>query len=637
MTEPAQESPFVAHEALPGYAEAVTAWLADGTGTAAIPVWTGARRDLLDGIALARPVYAGRRTPEPAGTGVVVGASLPEEVRRLAGPLARTWVTKVEDLPDTGSVLVLGSYADLRADDVQDVVEQTYAQGRDLFLLTGRDAHTVSWVVAKQYADASPDGGIGVISELDALPAAPGTVWFGAEDVRHKDIQGIALDRVWRRMLFHGNGKDDQLNLGQFTLCGLSPVGERDPNLAGPKCAYGLGCTKPEEKLIPARRIRAAELVLANCFSGPLTDHAMYDPKYVILLDALDGPAQTVVATLTACDGARPENLAWLTESSGERNAARAINERLKDINPYPSFVQIGLWSGGVAERAEPAAGVEAAPVASAGVSAATDFPLHTVGARLSGLLDSGLLGEDYPLRPRLRQLSDGVLRYASRIVALSPQDGPPALAAIAEETKSLDLALAHRIAKHHDDAVLQFPTYFGERSLAEEPVDLDWLCNCGRPLRSYTRRGLVPVIADTVQGLCARCGDVVNSPVDGAELRVSAPDTVEAGTTLRVSITVAPHRAGTVNTGIVLPMYLNARARPALSRKEVRAGESARCDFEVEIAAEATPQAYYFTPYAVHDLGISTRRVHFTVSPSSPSSPPAPAGTGRSPGSPTA
>ncbi|MFJ2186430.1 hypothetical protein ACIOJE_00535 [Kitasatospora sp. NPDC087861] len=619
MTEPGQDPLFVAHEALPGYAEAVSSWLADDTGTAAIPVWTGARGDLLDGIALARPVYAGRRAPEPAGTGVVVGTSLPEEVRRLAAPLARTWVTKVSDLPDTGSVLVLGSYADLRADAVQDVVDQTYAQGRDLFLLTGRDAHTVSWVVAKQYANAAPHGETGMISELDTLPAAPGTVWFGAEDVRHKDIQGIALDRVWRRVLFHGNGKDDQLNLGRFTLCGLSPVGERDPGLPGPKCAYGLGCTKPEEKLIPARRIKAAELVLANCFSGPLTDYAMYDPKYVILLDALDGPAQTVVATLTACDGARPENLAWLTESSTGRNAARAINDRMKDINPYPSFVQIGLQSGGVVEQPAPVADDTAG------------FPLHTVGARLSGLLDSGLLREDYPLRPRLRQLSDSMLRYASRIVALSPPDGPPALAATAEETKSLDLALAHRIAKHHDDAVLQFPTYFGERSTAEEPVDLDWLCSCGRPLRSYTRRGRLPVIADTVQGLCARCGDVVNSPVDGTELRVTAPEEVEAGTTLHVSITVAPHRTGTVNTGIVLPMYLNARALPALSRKEVRAGESARCDFAIEIAAEAAPQAYYFTPYAVHDLGVSTRRVHFTVSP------PAPAGSGRSPGSPTA
>ncbi|MFB7615822.1 hypothetical protein [Kitasatospora sp. NPDC056181] len=619
MTDLGQDSLFVAHEALPDYSRAVTEWLADGTGPATIPVWTGARGDLLDGIALSRSVYAGRRAPEPADTGVIIGTSLPEAVRRLAGPLARTWVDKVSDLPDTGSVLLLGSYAELRAEAVQDTVDQTYAQDRDLFLLTGRDAHTLSWVIAKQYANAAPHGEIGMISELDTQPAAPGTVWFGAEDVRHRDIQGIALDRVWRRVLFHGNGKDDQLNLGRFTLCGLSPVGERDPDLPGPKCAYGLGCTKPEEKLIPTRRIKAAELVLANCFSGPLTDHAMYDPKYVILLDALDGPAQTVVATLTACDGARPENLAWLTESSPERNAARAINDRLRDINPYPSFVQIGLRSGSGVEQP--------AVVADDGAG----LPLHTLGARVSGMLNSGLLSADYPLRPRLQQLSDSMLRYAARTVVLSPLEGGPALAAIAEETKSLDLALAHRIAKHHDDPVLQFPTHFGERSTAEDPVDLDWPCACGRPLRSYTRRGRLPVIADTVQAVCARCGDVVNSPVDGTDLRVTAPDQMEAGTTLHISVTVSPHRAGTVNTGIVLPMYLNGRAVPALTRKEVRAGESARCEFAIEIAAEATPQAYYFTPYAVHDLGVSTRRVHFTVSP------PTPAGTRRGPGSPTA
>ncbi|MFD1277051.1 hypothetical protein ACFQ51_50355 [Streptomyces kaempferi] len=174
------------------------------------------------------------------------------------------------DLPDTGSVLLVGVYADLRADAVQHTLDAAHATGRPLSLLTGRDVHSLSWMAAKQYARVTPDAPVGVLSELDtAAPAPQADVWLGAADVHRLDVRQIALGQVWRRVLFHGNGKDDQLNLGQFTLCGASPAAAA-PGMPGPRCAYGLGCTKPQDKLIPARGIRAAELVLANCFSGAL-------------------------------------------------------------------------------------------------------------------------------------------------------------------------------------------------------------------------------------------------------------------------------------------------------------------------------------------------------------------------------
>jgi hypothetical protein len=594
----ASERAFAPYTELADYARAV-----DDPGAGPLPVWTGERTDLLDGIALAEQVYAGRRTPDPADTGVLFGGPLPEALRALVGPLARRWVTDPARLPETGSVLLVGTYAQLRGDEVQQVVEDAYATGRPLFLLTGRDVHSLSWVVAKQYARVVPGAEVGVVSELDAAEPVPGAdVWCGAEDVRRLDVRELALGRVWRRVLFHGNGKDDQLNLGQFTLCGASPVAAL-PGAAGPKCAYGLGCTKPMDKLIPARAVRAAELVLANCFSGALAGHAMYDPKYLILLNALDGPAQTVVATLTACDGQRPENLAWLTGTARAGSAAAAVNASLRDINPYPSFAQVGLQSSGLGEMPEP--------------EPAEELPLHALGARLSGLLDSGLLGPDYPLRPRLRALADTLLHDVVRTVALAPPDAAAALTAIAKETKSLDLALAHRFAKHHDDPVLRFPTYFGERSVAEAPVAADAPCACGRPLVSYRRRGRVPAVTDTVQVVCARCGDIANTLADSAELSVKAPAHVAAGDTLHVVVEAEARRAGTVNLGIVLPVYLDAKVGPVLRRAEAtRPGERVHAEFTVTVAPGATPQAYYFCPYAVQDVGVSVSRVHFTLHP---------------------
>ncbi|MFJ2398389.1 hypothetical protein ACIOTI_37425 [Streptomyces sp. NPDC087843] len=657
---------FAPYTSLGDYTRAV----AGGRGP--LPVFTGPRTDLLDGIALAEEVYSGLRTPEPCDTGVVAGGPLPAALNALIRPLARHWVDDPHDLPDTGSVLLVGTYAHLRADAVQHTLDAAHAAGRPLSLLTGRDVHSLSWMAAKQYARVTANAPVGVLSELDtAAPAPQADVWLGAGDVHRLDVQQIALGRVWRRVLFHGNGKDDQLNLGQFTLCGASPAAAA-PAGPGPRCAYGLGCTKPQDKLIPARGIRAAELVLANCFSGALAGHAMYDPKYLILLNALDGPAQTVVATLTACDGQRPENLAWLTATTAAGSAALAMNRQLRDINPYPAFVQAGLQSSGL-EPSHPhphsPAGTDAfgpsgspSPLNSTGSTGSSGFaepsgpdpavsadtaggardgavdthadthadgtgsgeegpaapypPLHRLGARLSGLLDSGLLGPDYPLRPRLRALADTVLRDAVRTVARSAPDAGPALAAIAAETKSLDLALAHRFAKHHDDPALAFPTYFGERSTAAAPVALDTPCACGRPLRSYRRHGRVPAIADTVQTVCARCGDVANAHTGAVELHVKAPAEAAAGSTLHVVVEAVAPRDGTLNLGIVLPLYLDARVGPVLRRVEAVAGQRAHAEFTLDLAPRATPQAYYFCPFAVQDLGMSVSRVHFTVLP---------------------
>ncbi|MFF2996093.1 hypothetical protein ACFVTC_16175 [Streptomyces sp. NPDC057950] len=632
---------FAPYTSLGDYTRAV----AGGRGP--LPVFTGPRTDLLDGIALAEEVYSGLRTPEPCDTGVVAGGPLPAALTALIRPLARHWVDDPHDLPDTGSVLLVGAYAHLRADAVQHTLDAAHATGRPLSLLTGRDVHSLSWMAAKQYARVSADAPVGVLSELDAAAPAPqADVWLGAADVHRLDVRRIALGQVWRRVLFHGNGKDDQLNLGQFTLCGASPAAAA-PGMPGPRCAYGLGCTKPQDKLIPARGIRAAELVLANCFSGALAGHAMYDPKYLILLNALDGPAQTVVATLTACDGQRPENLAWLTATADAGSAAVAMNRQLRDINPYPAFVQAGLQSSGLGPShphspADPhthththtADAFESsgsprtldspgpkAPYDSHGSDGFPDPggpypPLHRLGARLSGLLDSGLLGPDYPLRPRLRALADTVLRDAVRTVARSAPEAGPALAAIAAETKSLDLALAHRFAKHHDDPVLAFPTYFGERSTAAAPVALDAPCACGRPLRSYRRHGRVPAIADTVQTVCARCGDVANAHTGAVALRVKAPAETAAGSTLHVVVEAVAPRDGTLNLGIVLPLYLDARVGPVLRRVDAVAGRRVHAEFTLDLAPRATPQAYYFCPFAVQDLGVSVSRVHFTVLP---------------------
>ncbi|MEU6556628.1 hypothetical protein ABZ915_41265 [Streptomyces sp. NPDC046915] len=146
-------------------------------GYGPLPVWTGDRGDLLDGIALAEQVYGGHRTPDPADTGVLFGHDrLPEALRALVGPLARRWVTDPARLPEDGSVLLVGTYARLRGDEVRQAVEDAYAAERPLSLLTGPDVHSLSWLVAQQYARVVPGAAAGVVCEPDAAEPVPEAV-----------------------------------------------------------------------------------------------------------------------------------------------------------------------------------------------------------------------------------------------------------------------------------------------------------------------------------------------------------------------------------------------------------------------------------------------------------------------------
>ncbi|MFH7597088.1 hypothetical protein WDV06_18595 [Streptomyces racemochromogenes] len=594
------------------FAAAVTAFLrAPGRGP--VPVWTGPRTDLNGALDLAEEVYEGLRTPPRSTTGHLLG-EVPEAVRLLAAPLAGHWPARgaAAAWPPAGapgSVLLVGTYEALTSEAISGVLAAAHRDGRDVSVLTGRDVHSLAWTVAKQYAQAPSDAPAGVFTDNDGRPGIPGGRWFGPGDIAQLDIRDLVLTGRWGRLLFNGHGRDDNLNLGQFTLCGRSPAAERRPGALGPQCAYGLGCYKPEDKLIPAHRIPAAEIVLNTCLSGPLSDLALYDPAFQILLNALDGPAQTVVAALTTNNGDRPENLAWLRRAEPDTGVARTLDRSASDINPYPVFLQVGVGSGATAADTGPE------PAAAPAAESAPE-PWRHLGDRVAALLHSGLLPEDHPLGGRLAQLHTVLLRGTRRTAARDEADRLAARQGLAAQVGALDLALAQQIAKHPDDALMDFPIHFGERSEAAAPQPGARPCGCGRPVWRYRRTGRLPVVPVTHQSTCLRCGDVENS-FDGAPvLSVESPDLVALGGRLPVTVEVTAPQSGIVNVGLIVPTYVKSEIRPPVRRLKVTAGEPKRTTFDLHIAPDAEPQAYYHQAYAVQALGLTVLRFHFGAVP---------------------
>jgi hypothetical protein len=606
--------PFIPLSDVAAYSTAVRHFL-DGQPDVPIPVWVADRPDLVSSVAAANRLYIASLCPEPVDDGVLLGADdLPEAVVNMVRPLARTWLgaetlAHEADCWRGRSLLVVGSYSQLRLDPIRALLLGLYRVGdRRLSVISGRDAASVGWNAAKQFARLDPMvTDLGLFTDVDRPPRTHGVRVFDDRDFERSDIQAEILQRRWQRVVFQGHGKDDSINLGEFTICGRNMIAGRVPGKLGPRCAYGLPCYKPEDKLVPLNEVSAAEVVLSACNSGPLADLALYDPKYQLLLNALDGPSQTVVVAVSVHDSDRPENVAWMQAARVGADTVDTLNASLAGSHPYPAFLRFGL-----PDPAGPPAADQIADLT-------PDELVLTAGRRLNALLSGDLLPPNHRMRPRLTKLAKKIDLWIAR--PTSQAGDPPAeiRRSLEADLQSLDYEIARQVSDNPETEIMNYPAYFGDRSQLDPDVHV-MTCNCGRPAQRFARRGLLPYILDTICVVCMRCGDVSFQLPGAPELLVDAADEVPQGAELEIRLRLRAVRRGPVQLGVFLPSYLREDGfieRP-LTRIKADPDKERKVELRIRFADRVPPQAYYFTVFAVQDLAVSTTRRHFGVVPAS-------------------
>ncbi|MEU3372073.1 hypothetical protein ABZ734_16615 [Streptomyces sp. NPDC006660] len=578
-----------------------------------VPVWTGGREDLAASVRRSAPLYTQVRRPAPHARGVLLGADgLPPGLAELIAPLATAWLKEAELTEelfarDHGerSLLVAGTYEHFTLSPLwRTLLAAQRHPGIPVTFLTGRDAASLAWFTAKQYGQVAPDvTELGLFTSTDR-PAAPAGIHVRDErGVESEDVKAEILGTVWRRVLFQGHGKDDSINLADFTVCGLNESAPRGKGLLGPSCAYGPTCYKPMDKLIQLREVRAAEVVLSSCNNAPFADAAIYDPKYQLMLNAIDGTAKDVVAAITVHDSDRPENDAWMDAALAGAPSAAVLNETIATAQPFPAFLHFGMAPADGAAPARPAT--------------APDPLLLTASARLTAYLAGGLLPANNRLRPRLAKLAAKVEQQVTRR-SLAVRDAEDARRDLLDDLQSLDHTIAKELGEDPENELADFAAHFGDRSVADAASAREVVCQCGRPAQLYTKRALVPTALDTECVICPRCGDVSFRLPDSPALWVHADDEVAQGGTLRVRVQVRGSRRGPVRVGLFVPGYLRANCRVSPGPQKVRATaeEDREAHFTLTVAPRTPSQAYYLTAFAVQDLALTTARRHFGIVP---------------------
>jgi hypothetical protein len=611
-------SPFSVLDDVSSYAAAVDQFLA-APSPLTVPVWTGGRADLVASVERAAPLYGGVSRPAARTYGVLLKPeALPAGLVALTTPCAGTWLDEAElevvfgRRGDDGvhSLLIAGVYESFTLDLLWPMLRAAANRPNvRLTFLTGRDAASLAWFIAKQYVRPAPDvSELGVFTSTDRGLARSGIHLRDEQGVQTADVRSEMLGTRWRRLFLQGHGKDDSINLAEFTVCGLNETVDRDPALLAPLCAHTSEptCYKPIDKLIQLREVPAVEVVLSSCNNAPFADTAIYDPKYQLMLNAVDGTARDVVAAITVHDSDRAENRAWIDAALAQASSVTALNASIVTTQPFPTYVHLGLYDADGVTPELPS--LEADPL------------LLTTSGRLTAYLAGGLLSRTNPLRARLGKLAVKVESQVSRR-SLATQDPTATTRSLLDDLQSLDQAIAVQYAKDPDCDFSNFAGYFGSRSRIDPSSLTQVRCQCGRLAERYARRALVPTALDTEGILCMRCGDVSFRLPDAPMLLVHADEEVPQGGTLPVRVAVHDARPGAIRVGLHVASYGRAFCTVAPSLGRVRAGAdgNGEAEFTLTLTPEISPHAYYVTAFAVQDLAVTTARRHFGVVPAIP------------------
>lgn len=581
-----------------------------------VPLWIPTRRDLDASIAASAGLYASVVTPSPesiADLGLIVG-----DASRLAVPLvtpfARRWV-RLDDLdPVTvpagvSSLLVVGLYADLTSAGVRSLTATAFARP-DLVVgfLSGRDAESLSWFIAKQWLRPGDDDlAVGWFSTQNPPPEIDGVDGYGPKQLAATGVQDVLQGRRWRRLVLQGHGKDDVINLDDWTICGLSPTLVDQPERQRPRCGYGFGCFKDESKLIRISTVPAAEVLLSSCHSGPVSDVSIYAEKYMLSLSALDGTAQTVSCAMNVHSAGQAQDELWaLALERGLPVPTMDLNVSLGNQLAVPAFWHFGLPP----RRLERRSGDQVPAVS------LTD-ELRTAGERLRSLTSTELLPDNHAIKPALRRVNRMFDDYTHRVYQRVPLSGIERDLRCAMD--SVDARMARMVSRDPEDPLMNFGVYFSERADVDARTVEQVVCACGEPALRYTRStDQVPGILPVVYVVCLRCGDVEVAMTGTPRLTCQVPAAVRPGQRIEVAVSIEGGERCGGSVGVFVPPYMRAWAdtAPDLRRVKLRPERRSKLTFQVRIAEDVPPHAYWVSAFCVSNLGLSTTIRHFGVAP---------------------
>lgn len=565
-----------------------------------LPVYIGKRVELNKKVKQADGFYSYVKNPEKATYGYDL--SNLDVLDNYKNNLAITWLgeSDIENITEQECTLLLfGLYEDFQYKRLSKIFLNLRESGVNVCAIIGRDISSLSWQSAKQFVFLDRNIKKYALFSCKKINSTRRKKWLlnnsnlvikDKSDFRNTDIQRMLLDEEWGSIFLYGHGKEDNLNLEEYTICGRNlEVLKR--NSFGPQCGYcNQKCFKNENKLIPASDIKANKIILGSCNNAPFSDLALYDEKYNLLLNSIDGIAKTIVVAITAQNSDFIE-LDRVVDCQFD-NIANIINASLEDAQSQMSMLQIGIDSQQTVsyEKATP--------------------PLFLIEAidrakqyKTSGFLDEN--GKIYKL------INNFLIKSSDAIARNNLYNNKELSNQWRQKVNVLNEFIGEQILKDQFTDIMSFDDYVSSRSNINYNQVNTIVCECGNISKKFDFSPYSKLDFQLQMRFCYRCGDKVIQMKGTPDIVISAPEHIQKGNKIRVSVKInSGNEQDSIYVGWFVPSYIEEYVLNRQLKMKKVTGNST-FEFEIEFDNHIPAQGYYFTVFTVQNLGISLNR-HF-------------------------
>lgn len=511
------------------------------------------------------------------------------------------------------SLLLIGLYEDFTQANVLEILDYCRRKKISVYTLIGRDLSSLTWMIAKQFLllyDHNLENGVFTHKRINGeLSNTPNWKVYDIKSLEKEDIKKILEKKHWDTIVFHGHGKEDHLNLDDFTLNGLNYAIPKKAVYAPSIGHEGQKFFKDIDKAISPNKLMARTIYFLSCNNLPFKDSSLYDSRYNIVLNAIDGITRDLIVSLSVQVADTPELFKILSTSNRTNDIDVKMHESLKDIQPFTSIVHIGMPKKGNVNE-------EKQDINSEVTSRLTDTS-KTIISRISSFNASMMLDQNHPIPKLARKISEDYSQISRRgTVGSNINESKQWEKNLINRVNPFSKKIAEIMFTNQNDSLHDFDTFNILRSTTNEQNSIDSVCTCGGVIRNFT------YIPETSQNFpiessyCYRCGDKVTKMKDAPDIQFTCDEFNADGFTINYKLKIIPKQVGDIYLGIQVPNYLKQSVIniPPLQRIKVRKLKTIEQSGNITFSKDVILQSYYLEVFLVQNAGISISRCFFNL-----------------------
>ncbi|MGX7107900.1 hypothetical protein [Facklamia miroungae] len=566
------------------------------------------RKDLLDSIKRFSNEDFERIPIFKCEAGIILSEEL--EFYKNSDLFCIQWLYTVGEKKFLNNLVLIGLYKDFSQDKALKILEYCKQNNIEVYLLTGRDLSSLSWMIGKQFftlKNSELRKAIFSHKKMNEFKEKDfDWEFFDIRRLEREDIKGVLTKKHWSELVFHGHGKEDHLNLADFTLHGFNKALPQKEKFAPSWGHVGQSFFKDEKKAIRISSINVEKIFLLSCSNFPFYDSRLYDSRFNLTLDAIDGMSRNVVASIGVQSIDNPELYEILVESDST-NIGRKLHNKLEDVQPFVSIINIGIPNNSKIFKAAEKYNKTARLTKISGM----------VLSRLSVFASSGLLSGDHSIRKLSNNILSDYMQMTRRgTYGTTEKKYLDFEQNLINRVNPISKKMAEMMIQNQSDELFEFDRYNIFRSIVDKNSIVSKKCCCGS---SGVECCYIPETENlfTIKTFyCYRCGDKSTSMIGMPEVEFTCDNYDQERLKIKYKIVITPQNKGDVYLGIQLPTYVENSSNLSAELKRIRFKTISTKVIEGEVSFEEDTllQSYYLKLFIVQNGGIAISRCFFNL-----------------------